>query len=79
MHFRLARKIRVFFGSAPLDRREDFKLKLHLSKTLLIPEKNGVFLLSKVFGIFKPFFQKGLKWGMGQRPIELHKRFYRQL
>ena len=39
-------------------------------KPYLSPEKNGVFLLSKVFGIFKPFFQKGLKWGMGQRPIE---------
>ena len=66
----LGRENKKLCKSMPLGKKSGFKLKLHLSKTLHIPEKNGVFLLLKVFGIFKPFFQKGLKWGMGQRPIE---------
>ena len=62
--FALGKENERFCKSVPFGRKPDFKLNLYLP-----PEKNAVFLLSKVFGIFKPFFQKGLKWGLGQRPI----------
>ena len=70
VHFRLTGEIRGFAKEYSLLEKIGFKQKFHLSKTSHIPEKNAVFLLSKVFGIFKTFFQKGLKWGLGQRPIK---------
>ena len=40
-------------------------------KPYLSPEKNGVFLLSKVFGVFRGFFQKASWMGHGATP---HRR-----
>ena len=61
MYFRLAGQKRGFCESVPLSKKSGFKLKLHLSKTLLIPHQ-------KFLGFLSPFFKKDLNGVWGNAP-----------
>ena len=59
--FPLGKENKSFCGSAPLGKKSGFKIKLHLSKTLLIPHQ-------KFLGFLSPFFKMGLNGGWGNAP-----------